>query len=125
MFLQSLSFSYPRFRFSESQLALSHRDKGLRVVPRLAEKSGNGGQSRGAWNTAAQFVKRGYAAKAPLLFGISRFYNWAGNNKKSRRAALIKAFTQHDYPLGKIDFFLKVWYDCGTRKKAKEKVLNF
>ena len=35
------------------------------------------------------------------------------------------ADTQHYYPLGKIDFFLKVWYDCGTRQKAKEKVLNF
>lgn len=40
MFLLSLSFSYPRFRFSQSQLTLSHRDKGLRVVPRFAEKTG-------------------------------------------------------------------------------------
>lgn len=82
MFLLSLSFSYPRFRFSQSQLALSNRDKGVRVVPRLAAKIRNGGQSRGTWNTAAQFVKRGYAAKAPLLFDTSRFYNLAGNNKK-------------------------------------------
>ena len=24
-----------------------------------------------------------------------------------------------------LDFVLKVWYDCGTRQRAKEKVLGF
>ena len=24
-----------------------------------------------------------------------------------------------------LDFVLKVWYDCGTRQRAKEKVLDF
>ena len=38
----------------QSEILYPNRDKGLRVVPRLAEKSKEKPQSRGLWNTASE-----------------------------------------------------------------------
>lgn len=47
----------------------------------ISLKNEEGRQSRGTWNTAVQFVKRGYAAKAPLLAVGFAFILYAGTTE--------------------------------------------
>ena len=51
------------------------------VCSAISPKNEEGGQSRGTWNTAAQFVKRGYAAKTPLLAVSFAFILCAGTTE--------------------------------------------